>query len=154
MINFTVADFYSTNKLDYKKHSGSNLDPKKARKAWEKEIITKNSEVFDFLKLELLVGEEREKQRANETLLEGQESVAFRILVRKRSDGSLITFQESSVYVPMPLNYFPLGLNPKSTSTSSGFSSKIKEEAAEIQDSGEKGMIGNSTSLFFLTLKV
>ena len=153
-MNSRAADVYLNYKLDYKKHSGSNLDPKKARKAWEKEIITKNSEVFDFLKLELLVGDERENQRANETLLEGQESVAFRILVRKRSDGSLITFQESSVYVPMPQNHFPLGLNPKSISTNSGFSSKGKEEVVEVQNSGEKGTIKNSFTLFFLFLKV
>ena len=106
------------------------------------------------MKLELLVGDERENQRANETLLEGQESVAFRILVRKRSDGSLITFQESSVYVPMPLNHFPLGLIPKSTSTNSGFSSKGKEEVVEVQKSGEKGTIRNSITFFFIFLKV
>lgn len=128
------------NELDYKKHSGSNLDPKKARKAWEKEIITKNSEVFDFLKLELLVGDEKIIQKVNETLAEGQESVAFRILVRKRSDGSLISFQESSVYVPMPLNYYPLGLSPKSTSSTGGFSSKNKEKAIDaIQINGDEG---------------
>ena len=41
------------------------MDPKRARKAWEKEIITMNSEVFDFLKLELLEGDEKMLQKQN-----------------------------------------------------------------------------------------
>jgi hypothetical protein len=107
------------------------LDPKKARKAWEKEIITMNSEVFDFLKLELLEGEEKMLQKQKETLADGQESVAFRILVRKRSDGSMITFQESSVYVPMPAGYVPLGSKPSSGGMGKGKSSGSKPAPAE-----------------------
>ena len=74
----------------------------------------------------MLVGDEKRIQRENITLIDNEESVAFRILVRRRNDGSLITFQESSVYVPMPLNHIPLGL--KSSSSSTGVSSGKKKE--------------------------
>lgn len=90
-----------------------------------------NSEVFDFLKLELLEGDEKIMQKQNETLADGQESVAFRILVRKRTDGSLITFQESSVYVPMPEGYVPIGSKPSSGGMGKSKSSGSKPAATE-----------------------
>ena len=121
---------------DYKRHSGSHLDPKKARKAWEKEIITKNSEVYDFLKLEILEGEEKLLQSQKESLLDGQESVAFRILVRKRSDGSLITFMESSVYVRASTDHVPLGLKAP---PSKGLATKGKSSPTESLPSEGKG---------------
>jgi UPF0225 domain len=124
--------------IDYKRHSGSNLDPKKARKAWEKEIITKNSEVYDFLKLEILEGEEKVLQRQNVTLLDGQESVAFRILVRKRNDGSLITFMESSVYVRAEADHVPLGLKAP---PSKGAGTKGKSTSTQSLPSEGKGTI-------------
>jgi hypothetical protein len=39
------------------KHSKGTLDPKKARKSWEKEMITKNCEVFEYLRLEMMSNE-------------------------------------------------------------------------------------------------
>lgn len=114
------------------------MDPKKARKAWEKEIITKNSEVYDFLKLEILEGEEKVLQRQNVTLLDGQESVAFRILVRKRNDGSLITFMESSVYVKAEADHVPLGLKAP---PSKGTGSKGKSISTQPLPSEGKGTI-------------
>lgn len=117
---------------DYKKHSDGNLDPMKARKAWEKEIVTKNSEVFEFLKLELLEGEEKRLQKQNETLADGHESVTFRILVRKRSDGSLITFQESSVYVPMELGHMPIGHKSSSRGSPKARNGPIALEVAAV----------------------
>lgn len=124
--------------IDYKRHSGSNLDPKKARKAWEKEIITKNSEVYDFLKLEILEGEEKVLQRQNVTLLDGQESVAFRILVRKRNDGSLITFMESSVYVRAEADHVPLGLKapPSKGTGTKGKSTSTSTQALPLEGKG------------------
>lgn len=126
VLNATHMIFYTLK--DYKRHSGSHLDPKKARKAWEKEIITKNSEVYDFLKLEILEGEEKLLQSQKESLLDGQESVAFRILVRKRNDGSLITFMESSVYVRAAADHVPLGLKPP---PSKGVATKGKFNSTE-----------------------
>lgn len=67
------------------------------------------------MKLELLEGEEKALQKQNETLVDGHQSVTFRILVRKRSDGSLITFQESSFYVPMEAGHVPIGCKSPST---------------------------------------
>ena len=84
--------------------------------------------------MELFVGDEKIEQKANETLAAGEESVTFRILVRKRSDGSLITFQESSVYVPTPVGHVPLGLK----ASSSGSSGKKDKTAQAVLD-GEKG---------------
>jgi len=94
---------------DHARHREGHLDEKKARKAWEKELMARNSEVFEFLKLEVLPPAEVNLAAHNVTLAPGQEAVAYRILVRKRDDGSLITYQETAVYVPKPPGHRPLG---------------------------------------------
>ena len=86
------------------------------------------------MKLELLEGEEKRLQKQNETLADGHQSVTFRILVRKRSDGSLITFQESSIYVPMEAGHVPIGCkspstgSPKAESGSSAVAAAVEEK--------------------------
>lgn len=77
---------------DYVRFTAATLEPRKARKAWEKEIVTKNTDVFEFLRLKIV----------NSTLttdVVGESSVCFQILVRKKSDGTYIPFQETSYYV-------------------------------------------------------
>ena len=51
--DYLIHTSHPTNR-DYQRHISSNKDPAKAYKSWRKEIITKNSEVFEFLKLDLL----------------------------------------------------------------------------------------------------
>jgi len=53
MPDYLIHTSHHTNR-DYQRHISSNKDPTKAYKSWRKEIITKNSEVFEFLKLDLL----------------------------------------------------------------------------------------------------
>ncbi len=85
---------------DYIRHSESSPNPKKARRTWEKEIITQNSEVFEFLKLEVLDSD-----------LEAN-TCSFNVLVRHRTEGSIIPFKETSLFahitndntIDLPLN--------------------------------------------------
>ena len=102
---------------DHARHREGHLDEKKARKAWEKELMARNSEVFEFLKLEVLHKVEAAAHIHNMTLAPGQEAVAYRILVRKRDDGSLITYQETAVYVPRPAGHRALGGGSKGGSS-------------------------------------
>ena len=53
MPDYLIHTSHHTNR-DYQRHISSNKDLTKAYKSWRKEIITKNSEVFEFLKLDLL----------------------------------------------------------------------------------------------------
>jgi hypothetical protein len=84
-----------------------------------------------------LEGEEKTLQKQNETLADGHQSVAFRILVRKRSDGSLITFQESSVYVPMEAGHVPIGCKSPSTGFPKASSSSVVAAAA-VEEKGKR----------------
>jgi len=122
---------------DYVKHTANTLDPKKARKSWEKEIITKNCEVFEYLRLEIMSPEEAvemfqtdiESGKLDRTLMDAGRTASFRVLVRKRADGSLMCFQETSVYNPMPTTYVPLGLKK-------GLSGKKIDRLAEESETG------------------
>ena len=122
--SYLIDSTHSTQR-DHARHSEGNLDGRKARKAWEKELVSKNSEVFEFLKLELIPRDEVDFQANNVTLLEGQEAVSYRILVRKRVDGGLINYQETAIYVPRPIDHVPLG-DTSTSSTSGNNSKKIK----------------------------
>ena len=72
---------------DYARFAASgNRDPRKARRQMEKELVTKNSEVYEFLRLNIL----------NSTLADpesNESKVTFQVLVRKRSDGSYHPYQ-------------------------------------------------------------
>ena len=125
---------------DHARHAEGTLDGRKARKAWEKELVLKNSEVFEFLKLELVPRDEVDFQANNVTLLVGQEAVSYRILVRKRDDGSLICYQETAIYVPRPIDHVPLG-GTSSSSTSGSNSKKIKDGDGSNEPIGSFGWL-------------
>lgn len=108
MPSYLIDSTHPTQK-DHARHAESNIDGRKARKAWEKELVSKNSEVFEFLKLEIIPREEVDLVANNVTVLAGQETVSYRILVRKRDDRNLITYQETAIYVPRPADHVPLG---------------------------------------------
>ena len=128
MPSYLIDSTHPTQK-DHARHAETNLDGRKARKAWEKELVSKNSEVFEFLKLEIIPREEVDLVANNVTVLDGQETVSYRILVRKRDDGSLITYQETAIYIPRPSDHVTLGgersaastKNKDSTATSNGW---------------------------------
>ena len=127
--SYLIDSTHSTQR-DHKRHAEGSLDGRKARKAWEKELVSKNSEVFEFLKLELIPRDEIDFQANNVTLTEGQEAVSYRILVRKRDDGSLINYQETAIYVPRPHDHIPLG--GESTSGSNNKKSKDGEGTKDV----------------------
>ena len=69
----------------------SNMrDKRKGRKAWEKELITKNTNVYEFLRLVILNSTLSYNERNEE---EEVGKVSFQVLVRKRSDGAYMPFQ-------------------------------------------------------------
>lgn len=106
--SYLIDSTHPTQK-DHARHVESNKDGRKARKMWEKELVSKNSEVFEFLKFEIMPREEVDLVANNVTVLSGQETVSYRILVRQRVDGKLITYQETAVYVPRSADHIPLG---------------------------------------------
>ena len=69
----------------------SNMrDKRKGRKAWEKELITKNTNVYEFLRLVILNSTLSTNEKNEE---EEVGKVSFQVLVRKRSDGAYMPFQ-------------------------------------------------------------
>jgi uncharacterized protein YchJ len=89
---------------DYTRHMGATLNPTKARKIWMKELLQQNSEVFEFLKLEILdeiVDVNITKKEIAINLEKGIETelISFRVLVRHRSDRTIIPFQETALFV-------------------------------------------------------
>ena len=67
---------------------------------WEKELITKNYEVFEFLKLEILstseISPEAELKIKNK---EADVAIAFRILVRQKTpDQTLVCFKVQKTF--------------------------------------------------------
>ena len=73
---------------DYQRHlESSSGNSKKIRKIWSKEIITQNSEAFEFLKLEIL--------DHNIEL----NTCTFNVLVRNRLDGQVVPFKETSTFI-------------------------------------------------------
>ena len=87
-----LIDSTHPDQKDYIRHSESSPNPKKARRTWEKEIITQNSEVFEFLKLEVLESD----HNAN--------TCSFNVLVRHRTEGSIIPFKETSQFAHITTN--------------------------------------------------
>lgn len=91
--DFLIDTTYHTQK-DYKRHAESSLDPKKARKAWGKEIKNKNTDIFEFLKLEMLDIKEADPSAISKAKEIGDAQTAvFRIIVRLKSDKSFVYFK-------------------------------------------------------------
>jgi hypothetical protein len=88
-----LIDTAHPNHKDYVRFAAMNpRDPRKARKVWEKEIVTRNSEVFEFLRLRIL--NSTTDSDANSSAKTDEESrVTFQILVRQKSDGKFVPFQ-------------------------------------------------------------
>lgn len=95
--NYLIDSTHKTHK-DYKRHMGNDLDQLKGRKTWAKEILTKNTEVYEFLSLEMLSTQNSSPSDhlTQESLLDS--TIMFRVLVRLRSKGTLLAFQETSHY--------------------------------------------------------
>eukprot|EP01038_Epipyxis_sp_PR26KG_P012557 gene12557-16841_t len=112
--DFLIKTTHTSNK-DYLQHFNDNRDDDKAKKLWLKEIRTKNSEIFEFLKFEEVIDESLvtinnnimnasdkssihnpfnidENHYKSIKHLE-QQAVKFRILVRQRSNGNTIPFE-------------------------------------------------------------
>jgi uncharacterized protein YchJ len=83
---FLIDTSHPDNK-DYTRFAAENpRDPRKGRKSWEKEIVTKNTNVYEFIKLNIL----------NSTMIEDiseECQVCFQVLVRQKKDGTFIPFQ-------------------------------------------------------------
>mmetsp|Transcript_2842 Transcript_2842/g.4351 ORF Transcript_2842/g.4351 Transcript_2842/m.4351 type:complete len:277 (+) Transcript_2842:49-879(+) len=94
--DYIIETSHRSNK-DYQRHAGANRDPKKAYKAWLKEIVTKNSEVFDFLKFELV--DEKFMENGDTVYPKPYHQVSYNIIAREKSSSALVAFQEVSVYV-------------------------------------------------------
>ena len=104
--DFLISTCHPSHK-EFKRHTEANLDTKKARKAWEKELFSKNSEKFEFLAFELDDGLKAEffsnetfAQKMNQLVEVGNQRdySALRVLVRQRVDGKYVFFNELSVY--------------------------------------------------------
>lgn len=63
--------------------SSGGRDPRRARRQMEKELVSRNSEVYEFLRLNVV----------NSTTASDESRVTFQILVRQRSDGSYHPYQ-------------------------------------------------------------
>lgn len=96
--DYILQTSHYTNK-DYLRHYNSNKDPRQAFKSWKKEIITKNSEVFDFLKFELINnitnnnGNDQYKDQLSEQI------VCYYVIAREKRTSKVIAFKESALYV-------------------------------------------------------
>ena len=85
---------------DYARFRDS-LDPEKSRKRWKKEIITQNTNLFEFLKLELQDEPVVSEEVSNKLMAyKDATSVTFNVLVRQKSDKGYISFQETSIFTP------------------------------------------------------
>lgn len=87
-----IVDSAHPSHKDYARFATASRDPRKARRQLEKELVSKNSEVYEFLRLDIL----------NSTAVQTDSEecrVTFQILVRKKSDGSYLPYQETSVFV-------------------------------------------------------
>ena len=99
-----IIDTTHPSHRDYSAYMDKSRDVTKARRSWAKEIISKNSEAFEFLKMEVLdeVVEVEEQQREMELNAHSNyefEQVTFRVLVRRKEDNQPIPFQETSLYM-------------------------------------------------------
>ena len=98
--DYIIQTCHPTNR-DYARHFSSNKDSVKAYKSWRREIVTKNSEVFEFLKLELL----NSTESADATTIDihdydsSTDSVLYNVIAREKSTSKVIAFQERAVYI-------------------------------------------------------
>ena len=86
---------------DYQRHAASSLNPRTGRRSWEKEIIQQNSEMFEFLKLEIMDAPKATVEFEHADKLGGDvetECISFRVLVRARGDGTIVPFQETALF--------------------------------------------------------
>ena len=142
---------------DYKRHSESGArNPQKARKNWEKEIVSQNSEVFEFLKLEIV-----DTPKAPVVLDRGKhvgenaatECISFRVLVRARGDGTIVPFQETALFTKLsgealaalerPL---ALGISGKKKSGKPSSALAEAEAVAYLYLRGEVGVMDEETT--------
>eukprot|EP00601_Ochromonadales_sp_CCMP2298_P004669 CAMPEP_0173191942 /NCGR_PEP_ID=MMETSP1141-20130122/13158_1 /TAXON_ID=483371 /ORGANISM="non described non described, Strain CCMP2298" /LENGTH=278 /DNA_ID=CAMNT_0014116173 /DNA_START=1 /DNA_END=837 /DNA_ORIENTATION=+ len=99
-----VIETSHTSNRDYQRHRTEGRDPSKAYKMWKKEILMKNSELFEFLRLEMLEGE-GEHAEATMTTTKAEASlprqiVRYNVIAREKGLGKgMIAFQEVALYV-------------------------------------------------------
>eukprot|EP01041_Mallomonas_annulata_P012611 gene12611-26552_t len=110
---YLIASTHPSQK-DYVRHTESNKDMKKAMKSWQKEIVSKNTDIYEFLLFDLLSNGtsistaatqpsivRTEKSSTTNTDSESEsvmmetytETVVFRVLLRRKSDDMLYSFQ-------------------------------------------------------------
>lgn len=99
---------------DHQRYFGKTLDTKKAYKSWIKEIVTKNSAVFEFLRFEFVDDKQTE---ANIDQISGLDSCVhtFNVIARTRSNGEILAFQEKSTFVKDVQEDFSNGLYRKAS---------------------------------------
>eukprot|EP01041_Mallomonas_annulata_P008558 gene8558-17649_t len=154
---YLIASTHPSQK-DYVRHTESNKDLKKAMKLWQKEIITKNTDIYEFLLFDLLsngtststttqpsivqtetsssstTNTGTESVMTMETETSYTETVVFRVLLRRKSDDMLYSFQESSRYL-----YHP---HPHPTPSSSS----ITEDTGRTKAKATSGGFGTPSS--------
>jgi hypothetical protein len=101
--DYVIDTSHITNR-DYLRHRGGSRDPTKAYKNWKKEILYQNSEVFEFLKFELLEGDGEDAEvtiqtsNADPDLM--RKIVRYNVIAREKAGGKgMIAFQEVALYV-------------------------------------------------------
>jgi len=81
----------------------SALDPLKAEKSWKKELISGNSEKFEFLKLNIASEDAVDmSEKTREWMAKSKlpaKAVKFQVIVREKGSGRLLPFDEESIFL-------------------------------------------------------
>jgi uncharacterized protein YchJ len=136
---------------DYRRHAdGGARNPQKARRNWERELVSQNSEAFEFLKLEIMDSPKAQvEQHGSEDLATGCEtqSVSFRVLVRARGDGTIVPFQETATFAQMmPAQLAALDRPLAIQRGGSGSKASASGDLACLYVRGEVGVMDDQTT--------